>query len=126
MNDRLDPGIWEATRLTRAGRLIEGTALLHRMLHRQRDLFSTPLPATIDLIPETVEVTDPGSSLRTGQEFGTGAENQDERADRAYLPEALRRFLDRIPNTGFGPAWAGWQNRLQPTLPTRREPANSS
>jgi hypothetical protein len=24
MNDRLDPGIWEVTRLTRAGRLIEG------------------------------------------------------------------------------------------------------
>ena len=111
MNDRLDPGMRETTRLTRAGRLIEATALLQRMLHRQRDPISTPstgsLPATIDLVPETVEVTDPGPSLRTGQEFGTGAGNRDERAGRAYLPEALRRLLDRIPRTGFEPGLGG-------------------
>jgi hypothetical protein len=39
MNDRLDPGMREATRLTRAGRLIEATALLQRMPHRQRAIF---------------------------------------------------------------------------------------
>ena len=33
MHDTLDPGMIEATRLTRAGRLIEATALLQRMLH---------------------------------------------------------------------------------------------
>ena len=101
----------EATRLTRAGRLIEATALLQRKLHGRREPFSAPstgsLPATIDLVPETVEVTDPGPSLRTGQEFGTGAGNRDERAGRAYLPEALRRLLDRIPRTGFEPGLGG-------------------
>jgi hypothetical protein len=45
--------------------------------------------------------------LRTGQEFGTGAGNRDERAGRAYLPEALRRLLDRIPRTGFEPGLGG-------------------
>jgi poly(hydroxyalkanoate) depolymerase family esterase len=111
MNDRLDPGMREATRLTGAGRLIEATALLQRMLHRQRDQISTPstgsLPVTIDLVPETVEVTDPGSSLRTGQEFDNGAGNRAERVGRAYLPEALRRLLDRIPRTGFEPGLGG-------------------
>jgi len=111
MNDRLDPGMRETTRLTRAGRLIEATALLQRMLHRQRDPISTPstgsLSATIDLVPETVEVTDPGSSLRTWQEFDNGAGNREERAGRAYLPEALRRLLDRIPRTGFEPGLGG-------------------
>src|ERR1700730_6429293 len=111
MNDRLDPGMRETTRLTRAGRLIEATALLQRMLHRQRDPISTPstgsLSATIDLVPETVEVTDPGSSLRTWQEFDNGAGNREERVGRAYLPEALRRLLDRIPRTGFEPGLGG-------------------
>jgi hypothetical protein len=38
MNDTLDPGMREASRLTRAGRLIEATVMLQRMLHRRRDL----------------------------------------------------------------------------------------
>jgi poly(hydroxyalkanoate) depolymerase family esterase len=110
MNGTLHPGMREATRLTRTGRLIEATALLQRMLHGRRDPFSVPstgsLPATIDLVPETVEVTDPGRSLRTRQEFDTGAGNRAERAGR-YLPEALRRLLDRIPRTGFEPDLCG-------------------
>jgi poly(hydroxyalkanoate) depolymerase family esterase len=111
MNDRLDPGMREASRLTRAGRLTEATALLQRMLQRRRNPhrpFSTgSVPPTIDLLPETLEVTDPGPSLRTGQEFDTGARNRAERAGRAYLPEALRRLLDRIPRTGFEPGLGG-------------------
>ena len=111
MNGTLPPGMREAARLTRARRLIEATALLQRKLHGRREPFSAPstgrLPATIDLVPETVEVTDPGPSLRAGQEFGTGAGNRDERAGRAYLPEALRRLLDRIPRTGFEPGLGG-------------------
>src|ERR1700738_5032015 len=123
MNDRLDPGMREATRLTGAGRLLEATALLQRMLHRQRDQISTPstgsLPVTIDLVPETVEVTDPGSSLRTGQEFDNGAGNRAERVGRAYLPEALRRLLDRIPRTGFEHGLGG-PARPAPSRPSRR------
>ena len=106
MNGTLDPGMREATRLTRAGRLIEAIAMLQRMVHGRKDPFPAPsagsLSATIDLVPETVEITDPGPSLRTGQEFDTGAGNRAERAGH-YLPEALRRhLLDRIPNTGLG------------------------
>jgi hypothetical protein len=102
MNDRLDPDMREASRLTRAGYLTEATALLQRMLHRRQDdpyRPSTPgsVLATSDLVPEGVEVTDPGPSLRAGQEFHTSARNRVERAGRAYLPEELRRFLNRIP-----------------------------
>jgi poly(hydroxyalkanoate) depolymerase family esterase len=111
MNDRLDPGMREAGRLTRAGRLAEATELLQRMLQRRGDPYhaSSPgsVPATIDLVPQTVEVTDPGPSLHTGREYNTGARNRAERPGRTYLPEALRRFLDRIPNTDFGPGLGG-------------------
>jgi poly(hydroxyalkanoate) depolymerase family esterase len=106
MNGTLDPCMREATRLTRAGRLIEATALLQRMLHGRKDPFPTPsigsLPATIDLVPETVEVTDRGASLRTGQKLDTRAGNRAERANRSP-PEALLHLLDRIPHTGFEP-----------------------
>jgi poly(hydroxyalkanoate) depolymerase family esterase len=112
MNDRLDPDMREASRLTRAGYLTEATALLQRMLHRRGDVpyhASSPgsVPATIDLVPEGVEVTDPGPSLRAGQEFDTSVRNRAERAGRAYLPEELRRFLNRIPRTGFEPGLGG-------------------
>ena len=111
MNDRLGPGMREASRLTRAGRLTEATALLQRMLQRRGDSYSASgtgsVPPTIDLVAETVEMTDPGPSFRIGQEFDTGARNRAERADRTYLPEALRRLLDRIPRTGFEAALSG-------------------
>jgi poly(hydroxyalkanoate) depolymerase family esterase len=106
MNDALNPGIWEATRLTRAGRLTEATGLLQRMLHSRR----APYPAaglgsgapTIDLVPETVEIPDPRPSSHAAQNFGPGAGSRAKGAGRAYLPEALRRLLDRLPNTGLG------------------------
>jgi len=105
MNDRLQSGMRDASRLTRAGRLTEATALLQRVLQSGRDLYSASsnedVPPTIDLVPDTVEVTDPGPSLRSGQEFGAGAESGAETGVRAYLPEALRRFFDRITPTGF-------------------------
>jgi hypothetical protein len=63
MNDRLQSGIREASPLTRAGRLTEATALLHRALRSGRDPYSASgnedVPPTIDLIPDTVEVTGP-------------------------------------------------------------------
>jgi poly(hydroxyalkanoate) depolymerase family esterase len=111
MNDKLDLGMREASRLTRAGRLTEATAVLQRMLHGQTD--SDPasstesVPRTIDLVPDPVEVTDPGPYLPTAPEFGTGARNRLERAHRAYVPEALRRLFDRISRTGFEPGPGG-------------------
>jgi poly(hydroxyalkanoate) depolymerase family esterase len=111
MDDRPDLGMWEASRLTRAGRLTEATALLQRMLHERRDLYPASStgsgPPTIDLCPEAVEVTDPGPSLRAGQAFGASARNRAERPGDERLPEALRRFFDCIPRTGFEPGLGG-------------------
>ena len=121
MSDRLDPGMREASRLTRAGRLTEATALLQRMLRRRSD----PYPASngrvlpmIDLVPETLEVIDPGPSLRTGQEFNAGARNRAERAGHAYLPAALLHVLDRIPRTDVKPGLGG---RAEPSPADARE-----
>ncbi len=82
MNDRLQSGMREASRLTRAGRLTEATALLQRVLHSGRDPYSASgnedMPPTIDLVPDTVEVTGPEPSLRSEQEFGAGARSRAE------------------------------------------------
>jgi poly(hydroxyalkanoate) depolymerase family esterase len=104
MNDTLQSGVREASRLTRAGRLTEATALLQRVLHSGRDPYSASgnedAPPTIDLVPYTVEVTGPEPFLRSGQEFGAGARSG---ADTRVWdqPEALRRFFDRITRNGF-------------------------
>jgi poly(hydroxyalkanoate) depolymerase family esterase len=111
MNDRPDPGMREATRLTRAGRLTEATALLQRMFSKRSDPYTAPdtgsVPPAFDLAPETVEIIDPAPTLRTGQEFDAGTRDRGERAGRAYLPEALRRLFDRMPRTGFEPGPGG-------------------
>jgi poly(hydroxyalkanoate) depolymerase family esterase len=102
MNGTQDPGMREATRLTRAGRLIEATALLQRMLHGRKGPFPAPSTGSLQAAIETVEVTDYGASLRSGQEFDTGAGNRAERASHSP-PEAQRRLFDRILRTGFQP-----------------------
>jgi poly(hydroxyalkanoate) depolymerase family esterase len=123
MNDSLHADMLEATRLTRAGRLTEATALL------QRALRSEPAPDTasgptgegahartgrdsriIDLIPETIELTDPQPSPRTGHASGTGACSRPAGPTpgtaQPHLPQALRRFLERVkrihPEPGVG------------------------
>src|SRR5271165_4434227 len=94
MDDTLHAGMREATRLTRSGRLIEATALLQRLLQKGRDPNSAPNkeggPPTIDLVPEAVAVTDRAPSLPARP--GSRANE----AVRAYLPEALRGFMDRL------------------------------
>jgi len=98
MNDPLHAGMREASRLTRAGRLIDATALLQRTLHggRNRTHYSSNagVPPTIDLVPDAVEVT--------GVERG-----RPERAVRGRLRDVLRRFLDRVIPTGFEPGSSG-------------------
>src|SRR5690349_13982200 len=105
MNDRPHAGMREASRLTRAGRLIDATALLQRMLQggRNRNHYASNagVPPTIDLVPDTVEVT--------GVERGPA-----ERAVRGQLPEVLRRFLDRAVPTAFEPGSGGL---AEPTAP---------
>jgi poly(hydroxyalkanoate) depolymerase family esterase len=105
MNDRLQSGMREASRLTRAGRLTEATALLQRVLHSGKDPYSASgsadVPPTIDLVADTVEETGAGPSLRSGQEFGASARSVVETGVRAYLPEVLRHSFDRITRTGL-------------------------
>ena len=80
MNDALPSGMREASRLARAGRLAEATALLQRVLHNGRDPYCAPaseeVPHTIDLVPDTVDVTklvkpaaDAGIAFNPGPEW---------------------------------------------------------
>jgi poly(hydroxyalkanoate) depolymerase family esterase len=104
MNERLQSGMRGASRLIGAGRLTEATALLQRVLQSGRNPYSASsnhdVPRTIDL-DDTIEVTGPGPSLRSGQEFGAGARSGAETGVCAYLPEGLRGFFDRITRSGF-------------------------
>jgi pimeloyl-ACP methyl ester carboxylesterase len=94
MNDRLHAGMREASRLTRAGRLIDATALLQRVLQSGIDRFpaasNAPAPPTIDLVPDAVEVTatEPG---------------RPESAAPARVPDVVHGLLDRITRSGFEP-----------------------
>jgi poly(hydroxyalkanoate) depolymerase family esterase len=98
MNDRMGLGMSAATRLTRAGRLAEATALLQRILNRGSEAHPAAghsrAPATIDLEPEAVELTDPEPG-------------RPKLAVRENSPKGLRHFFDRIARTGFqpGPSW---------------------
>ena len=108
MNDRLHAGMREASRLTRAGRLIDATALLQRVLQSGRGLDPTAgnagVPRTIDLVPETVEVT-------------TAERGRPEGAVRARLPDPLRRFLDRVTLAGFEPGPGALTEPSAPGIP---------
>src|SRR5436309_8259643 len=108
MNDRLRPGVREASRLTRAGRLMDATALLQRALRsgRDRNSFASNVPPTIDLVPEAVEVT-------------RAERSRPERTVRAHLPEGLRGFLDRITTTRFVP---GPDGLAEPSAPDASVP----
>src|SRR5712691_5638615 len=113
MDDR-HSDMLEATRLTRAGRLTEATALLRRVLRDKtaRDTTSDFIweaasappelaPHIVDVVAKTIEVANPRPSSRTGQTF--------ERADpslrpagraegtaQPHMPGALRSFLNRV------------------------------
>src|SRR5260370_271204 len=100
MNNALPSGMREASRLTRAGRLAEATALLQRMLHSGREPYSASVSgdvlSTIDLVPDTVEVTGPEPSLRTRQKLGAGDRGGAATRARAYLPEGLGQRLQML------------------------------
>jgi poly(hydroxyalkanoate) depolymerase family esterase len=134
MNDALHSDMLEATRLTRAGRLTDATALLQRAL-RSRTVPDTASGPTgeaahaptgrdsriIDLIPETIELTDPQLSSRTGHASGTGASSRSAGPTpgtaQPHLPQALRRFLDRVKRIHPEPGIAGLARRTPAHAP---------
>jgi poly(hydroxyalkanoate) depolymerase family esterase len=118
----------EATRLTRAGRLADATALLQRLLRRGSapettvaaadDAADVPVggaPRVIDLVPETIEITDRPSS--SGAPLPSGAERSGagtaERAAGARIADALRNLIGRV-------------SRARPAMPGPAEPSPAS
>jgi poly(hydroxyalkanoate) depolymerase family esterase len=128
MNDGLHAEMLEATRLTRAGRLTEATALLQRVLRNgsvpdaasgpsgeTANAPAGPVPRTIDLTCQTIEVNDPQPPPRIRHASGTGASSRPagktQGGAQPHLPEALRRFLARGDRTQPGPGTGGLVKR---------------
>src|ERR1700738_66906 len=124
MNDR-HSDMLEATRLTRAGRLTEATALLQRV-HRDKTARDTTsdsiweaanappgrVPHIIEWVTKTIEVANPRPSSRTGQAFGRADPSvrpagRAEGTARPHMPGALRSFLDRVKRLGSAPGIGG-------------------
>jgi poly(hydroxyalkanoate) depolymerase family esterase len=106
----------EATRLTRAGRLAEATALLQRLLRGDatRDraggatMESAGAPAgrptrLIDVTPHAIKATDRQLSSPVGQEIRAGFRSPGiMHVARPHTPEALRSLLERVKRVGSG------------------------
>ena len=128
MNDVMYRDMLEATSLTRAGQLAGATALLQRALRGETapnsasrpraDTGAAPAGRTrrvIDLVADTIEVTDPHPPVYLGRAFGSGfsgraADTAEGRAERP-MPEAFRDFLERVSRIGSAPRMSGWAKR---------------
>jgi len=112
--------MFEATRLTRAGQLADATALLQRLLQGNtppHTTFGTTGTSagsgahTIDVVPETIEVTDLRPSSRTELAPGSAADSRSARKLEATplprIPEVVCSFLKRVNRIGFEPASRG-------------------
>jgi poly(hydroxyalkanoate) depolymerase family esterase len=128
MNAILPPGMLEATRLTREGRLTEASALLQRLLRGDEtadtaaatpdDASGTPagrLPRVVDVDPETGEASDPApasaaAAARRSAPSPWPAGGMGGRA-MPQMPEALRGFLDRLNQGGLEQGLAGLAQR---------------
>jgi len=119
MNDRLQRGMFEATRLTRAGRLTEATSLLQRLLRGERAPQTTVAAASdtaeapagrasrvLEVAPRAIELTARESSSDTRHPLDTetsGAATA-ERTAWPRMPKALRNLLERANRTRRGMA----------------------
>jgi poly(hydroxyalkanoate) depolymerase family esterase len=115
MNDRMTREMFEATRLTRAGRLNEAAALLQRILQNPAaaetptvnpgDAAEGRSSHIIDLVPETIDISDPQPSRQSFQAHAPRPEptfrKSGEDKTQSHLPEALRSFLDQVNGAGF-------------------------
>ncbi len=92
MNDKLRPML-EATRLTRAGQLIEATEFLQRLLRGEAP--GAGASGIIEVAPRTAEAQGPQPSGRKTwtRRWSTGWA---EGAARPHMPEVLRSFLERV------------------------------
>jgi poly(hydroxyalkanoate) depolymerase family esterase len=120
MNDRLSPGMLEATRLTRAGRLSEATELLQCLLRGEAAAQDSTSETTSDTMnapharvsllgvgaQRTVEATDRLPPWRTAKTFPTGSHSWPAGRVAGAVhgvaqPEARRSFLDQVSRSGF-------------------------
>src|ERR1700730_2615570 len=117
MNER-HTDMLEATRLTRAGRLTEATALLQRVLRGKtaRDTTSDGVweaaDAPAERVTHTIEAANPRPSSRTGRAFGRADANlraagRAEGTAQPHMPGALRSILDRVKRIGSAPGIGG-------------------
>jgi poly(hydroxyalkanoate) depolymerase family esterase len=123
MNDLLHSDMLEATRLTRAGRLTEATALLRCVLRRGTvpDTASGSTADTvhasagcvwpiIDLTPETIEVRSPEPLSRSEQALRTSGSRpagSTPGTAEPHQPAALRSLLDRVNRIHSEPGMRG-------------------
>jgi poly(hydroxyalkanoate) depolymerase family esterase len=122
MNAIIPPGMREATRLTREGRLTEASALLQRLFRGDEladaagatphDTAGTPAGRPprriVDVDPETGEASDPAPAASPSAEArttgaGTWPAGGMGKAAPPRMPEALRGFLDQLNQGGLNP-----------------------
>jgi poly(hydroxyalkanoate) depolymerase family esterase len=137
MNDKLGP-MFDATRLTREGRLVEATELLQRLLRgdppapqpsgSETSVFGhaasssgAPAPGVIDVTPQKIE--EPGSRPAAARKTGVNKSvtGWAGRISQPHMPEALRDFLrqvNRIDPDGATPGLLRRSRARAPDLTT--------